>query len=73
MTDTVAELQMQLIELQTQIAFQEDTLSALDTVVTAQQRQIDQLTLWCERLMRQLDQVATGAAEPAEPELPPHY
>ncbi len=73
MTDTVAELQTQLIELQTQLAFQEDTLSALDTIVTTQQRQIDQLTLMCERLQQQLNQVAVGGVESTEPELPPHY
>ncbi len=73
MTETVAELQTQLIELQTQLAFQEDTLSALDTIVTTQQRQIDQLTLMCERLQQQLNQVAVGGVESTEPELPPHY
>lgn len=73
MTDAVAELQAQLIELQTQLAFQEDTVAALDAVVTAQQRRIDQLTELCERLVRQVAQIAVAAPEPAAPDVPPHY
>jgi len=67
------EWQRQLIELQTQVAFQEDALSELDDVVAAQQRQIEQLTLLCERLGRQLEQVATSWGESGEETPPPHY
>lgn len=65
--------QQQLIELQTQVAFQEDALSELDDVVAAQQRQIEQLTLQCERLGRQLKQMASSWGEPGEDAPPPHY
>lgn len=73
MSESTIELQAQLIELQTQLAFQEDTLTALDQVVTTQQRQIEQLNALCGRLARQLEQIASSMPEPAEPELPPHY
>lgn len=69
----LSELQRELIELQTQVAFQEDALSELDDVVAAQQRQIEQLTLLCERLGRQLEQMATSWGEPGEDTPPPHY
>lgn len=68
-----ADLESQLIELQTQLAFQEDTLAALDKVVTSQQRQIDQLMLLCERLARQIEEAAAKAADAVAPETPPHY
>jgi SlyX protein len=73
MTEAVTELQAQLIELQTQLAFQEDTVTALDRAVTAQQRQINQLTALCERLSGQIAQVAASVPESSEPEVPPHY
>jgi SlyX protein len=73
MTESIAEIQLQLIDLQTQVAFQEDTLTALDDVVTSQQRQIERLTALCERLSRQLDQVASSLPASSEPEVPPHY
>lgn len=65
-------LREQLIELQTQIAFQENNLSDLDAVVTAQQRRIDDLEQLYGRLVRQLDQMADVGAEPGD-ETPPHY
>lgn len=65
-------LREQLIELQTQLAFQEDNLNALDDVVAAQQRRIDDLEQLCSRLVRQLDQMADEGADLGV-ETPPHY
>jgi SlyX protein len=73
MSENPDDLKSQLIELQTQLAFQEDTIAALDAVVTGQQREIERLTLICNRLASQLDQLAASWAEQQEPELPPHY
>jgi SlyX protein len=67
------ELNTQLVELQTQLAFQEDALQALDDVVTRQQQSIDRLLQLHERLEQQLTELA-GTAEPAAAdERPPHY
>jgi SlyX protein len=68
------ELNAQLVELQTQLAFQEDVVHALDAVVTRQQQSIDRLLQLQQRLERQLVELATGAGEPAPAdERPPHY
>lgn len=68
------ELNTQLVELQTQLTFQEDVLQALDTVVTRQQQSIDRLLLLQQRLERQLIELASGSDEPAPADQrPPHY
>lgn len=74
MTETdAAELRRQLVELQTQLAFQEDTLQALDSVVTRQQQQIDQLQRQLEG-WRQTVEELQGAMEGQHEEAPPpHY
>jgi SlyX protein len=68
------ELNAQLVELQTQLAFQEDVVHALDAVVTRQQQSIDRLLQLQQRLERQLVELAAGAGEPAPADQrPPHY
>lgn len=67
----------ELIDLQSRIAFQEDSLIALNDVIARQQQQIDslerELRLHREKLVEILDWQATrGSAAPAD-EKPPHY
>jgi SlyX protein len=71
--EQLQQLQQQLIELQTQLAFQEDAVQALDDVVIAQQHRLDQLAQHNLRLEKQLAEVLTSfdAQTPSEP--PPHY
>lgn len=63
-----------LIELETRLAYQEETLRVLNEVVTRQQRQIEQLEITCrqlaDRVARTADSVFKGT--PAD-EVPPHY
>lgn len=64
----------ELVELQTQMSFQEDTVAQLNDVVTRQQRQIDELMLAIEQLKKQLESMATEQSETQEEEAPPpHY
>ncbi len=63
----------QLIELQTQLAFQEDALQALDNVVTSQQQSIERLTKLHQQLERQLATLSSGAEEAPGNQRPPHY
>jgi SlyX protein len=68
------ELENQLIDLQTRFAFQEDTLQALNDVVTDQARHIEQL----QALLRQCQQTLEAMREQsAAGEIvdvpPPHY
>lgn len=64
----------ELIELQTQLAFQEHTISELNDVLTSQQQQIDLLRLEIKLLKEKLgvleDRIDTA---PPQHERPPHY
>lgn len=70
------ELQEQLIELQTRVVFQEDTLTQLNQVVAKQDQEIltlqHQLRLLAKRLDDALYVQEQGIGKPAE-ERPPHY
>ena len=63
-----------LIDLQTQLAFQEQTIAELNDVMTSQQKQIDLLRLEIKLLKEQFgvleDRIDSG---PAQDERPPHY
>jgi SlyX protein len=63
-----------LVELETRIAFQDDTLQQLNAVVVRQQQEIDRLTREIEALKQQLRALAPApVAGPAEETPPPHY
>ncbi len=68
----LGQLQLQLVELQTQLAFQEDMVAALDRVVIAQQQRLEQLEQSSGRLERQLAHLM-GLDGPTAAEVPPHY
>lgn len=73
MNELWQQLQQQLIELQTQLAFQEDTIQTLDRVVIAQQQRLEQLEQANARLEKQLSDMLASINTQTEPELPPHY
>jgi uncharacterized coiled-coil protein SlyX len=58
-----------IAELEARLAFQEDTLKALDAAIYGQQRRIDALERLCERLA---DAVEAGS-DPGADQRPPHY
>ena len=61
-------------ELETQLAFQEDTLQALNEIVTRQQSQIDTLSRDVQVLLAQLQQLSDSMQRPDSEEAPPpHY
>ena len=70
------DLQTQLMEVQSQLAFQEDTITALNEALAAQQQEIitlrRQLTLLKQRQDEQAVQLDQGGSAPAQ-EKPPHY
>lgn len=67
------QLRQQLHDLQTQLAFQEDTISSLDAVVTRQQRQIDDLLAQWREQREQLDRLNTALDGGVVDSRPPHY
>jgi SlyX protein len=63
-----------IAELETQLAFQEDTLQSLNAIVTRQQSQIDRLTHEVQLLVTQLQQLNDSITRPDSEEAPPpHY
>ncbi len=67
-------MQDRLIELETRIAFQEDTLQELNDIIVRQQREIEQLQRMVKLINRQLTTLspAEGSLPQDEPP-PPHY
>ena len=64
----------ELVELQTQMSFQEDTTAQLNEVVTRQQKQIDELLIAMEQLKKQVASMVSDQLEAQEEEAPPpHY
>ena len=67
-------IEEQLIELQTRLAFQEDTISRLNAVLTSQQQQIDCLRVALDNVVSLLgDDGGTAARGGDTEEPPPHY
>lgn len=78
MTSTIQELEQQIIDLQTQSAFQEDMLHALNEVVSTQQQDILQLKAQLKKVLDELKTVIDDAdygdnSRLLENERPPHY
>ncbi|WP_062265791.1 SlyX family protein [Endozoicomonas arenosclerae] len=63
----------ELIELQTQVSFQEDTVAQLNEVVTRQQQEMDHLKQEMAQLKKQLMAMASSQLEEQEESAPPHY
>lgn len=71
----IDELVRQLAEVQSQLAFQEDTIGALNEALASQQREILVLRRQLELLKQRQDEQAaqySPAVAPAD-EKPPHY
>ncbi|MFC2974105.1 SlyX family protein [Azotobacter bryophylli] len=66
-------LEMRITELETRLAFQDDTIQALNDELVAQQRLIERLQLQVEALAKRQQELLDelGPAEDEAP--PPHY
>lgn len=63
-----------IIELETKIAYQDNTIEVLNEVVTKQQDQIDQLTRQITEIKEQISGLADSLlSQPGEEPPPPHY
>ena len=71
----IEELVQQMVELQTQVAFQEDTVSVLNNAVTAQQKEILVLREQLELLKQRQDETIAQVDQAGlvVDEKPPHY
>ena len=72
---TTKSLQADVIELQTKLQFQEDTIQQLDGVIINQQELIDKLTRRLELLEERVEELKVNSAAPGsiDQEKPPHY
>ena len=62
-----------LIDLETKLAFQEDTVAKLNSVVVAQRTQLDNLERAFQELQRRVAALQHEATSALDQELPPHY
>ena len=71
------DLEEQLIDVQTRVAYQEDTLAQLNDLITKQDAEIVQLKQQVRLLAQRLDELARDPAQSGETEVtnerPPHY
>jgi len=67
------EVEERINDLQSRLAFQDDTIQALNDALVAQQRLLDRLQLQVAALIKRQDEVSSqfGMAEDEAP--PPHY
>lgn len=68
------DIHARLVELETKVAFQEQTIETLNSVVTRLQTSVDQLARDVIAVTKQLRTVAPSlVAHPADEKPPPHY
>ncbi len=74
--EDVEKLASDLVEVQSQLAFQEDTITALNTALTRQQQEIIILRRQLEMLKQRQEEQSASPEQSAPPigdERPPHY
>jgi SlyX protein len=72
----MVDIEEQLIDVQTRVAYQEDTLAQLNEVITRQDAEIIQLKQQLRLLVQRIDELSQGAGQVAGElveERPPHY
>ena len=74
MSDKADNLEQQVMDLQSQMAFQEDLIGSLDAALAQQQQEILVLRRQLELLRQRQEELAeAGAAGSPVNEKPPHY
>ncbi len=69
----MAELEQRFIDLEEQLAFQEDTTRKLDEAMTSQQRQLLEFQRQLQLLAEQIRKLEAAMPEGTRDEKPPHY
>ena len=74
MTGSESEQSSRIDELESRLAFQDDVIESLNTVVSRQDHDLAMLTLRLQELSAKINEIGEAAATPsAESEPPPHY
>jgi SlyX protein len=67
-------IEERLVEIESKIAYQEDTVQELNKVIYQQQKQIDRLEAICSSLINHVRDLSEAMAESSiTNEKPPHY
>lgn len=66
-------MEQRFTELETRITFQDDTIQALNEVVTQQQQQIEQLKLQIAALKEKIESPSQSLMVEQDEKPPPHY
>jgi len=67
-------LENRIIDLESKLAFQEDTIQELNAIVTEQQKELAQVNQALQRMQMQMTQMmASNIATNSEETPPPHY
>ena len=70
----MSSIEEQLIDLQTQVAFQDDTIHALNDALSSQQIEIEKLTRMVKIINGQVKQFTPEqSSNPSDEPPPPHY
>lgn len=67
------DLESRVMELESRLAFQDDTIQALNDVLVAQQRSLDRLELQIAALIKRQEETGGQGDGFAEDSRPPHY
>jgi SlyX protein len=70
---TTQQYDQRLIDLETRIAFQEDSIQALSDEIYRQQKELDRLQQLCSIMLQRLQDVSAGGPGGPVDEKPPHY
>lgn len=71
---TIEELQEQIVQLQSRLAFQDDTIEHLNQAITQQQQDMDKLKMQMSFVAKRMKEISTSqVASLSEETPPPHY
>ena len=71
--DQAGEVEGRFQSIETKVLYQERTVDELNSVVTTQQNQIDELIAETKRLRQSIEGGQDGGVDAAEEPPPPHY
>ena len=66
-------MEQRIEQLETRVAFQDETLNQLSDIVAGQRKELDQLQQEITELKARFREIRVTAVNPQEPETPPHY
>ncbi|RUO36723.1 hypothetical protein CWE13_07685 [Aliidiomarina shirensis] len=66
-------LEQRIVDLESQLAFQEDTISELNKLVTAQSQELHRIQKHLVLVAERLQQIPESQDQAAGDERPPHY